>query len=383
MSDLFVYGTLRHRPLLDIVLGRVLADQDVAAAHLAGYRVFWAADQAFPLIQAAATAQADGLLLKNLTDQDLARLAYYEAGFGYHLLPVTVDAGDGPVPAQLWYPDDGLWQTGAPWDLPNWRQRWSRIVMAAAQEMMDYFGTRDAADVARIYPMILARAASRIAAQDAMRDASYPDDGAVPDSGLRRRDVAVDSFARPYADFFAVEEYHLRFRRFDGGQSASVKRAVFCASDAAILLPYDPVRDKVMLLEQFRAGPFARGDDAPWALEPVAGRIDPGETPQDTARREAQEEAGLHLHRLETVSRNYPSPGSTSEYFHIFIGLCDLPDQLSGTGGLADEQEDIRTHILAFAQFLDLLDRDLLNVGPLVLAGHWLARHRDRLRAAS
>jgi nudix-type nucleoside diphosphatase (YffH/AdpP family) len=199
---------------------------------------------------------------------------------------------------------------------------------------------------------------------------------------MRRADVVLQELARPYADFFAVEEHHLRFRRFDGTQSPVVKRAVFMASDAAILLPYDPVRDAVLVIEQFRAGPWARGDLAPWPLEPVAGRVDPGETPEDAAHREAAEEAGLVLHRLEKVSGNYPSPGSTSEFFHIFVGLCDLPDRLMGLGGVASEDEDIRSHILPWARFQDLLDRDLLTVGPLILAGHWLARHRARLRAA-
>ncbi len=379
MASLFVYGTLRHRPLLDIVLGRSLADRQVQRAHLPDHQVYWAADQAFPLITSATDAQAQGLLLVDLTQQDLARLASYENGFGYHMAPVTVTTVQGACATHSWFPDAGLWQAGPPWELQDWISRWGRTVSAAAVETMDYVDTHASADVARIYPAILARAASLIAAQDA----EVPDDPALPDSGLRRTDVSAQALVRPYADFFAVQEHHLTFRRFDGSDSALVKRAVFCASDAAILLPYDPQRDRVMLLEQFRAGPFARGDHAPWALEPVAGRIDPGETPEVCARREAEEEAGLILHSLETVSRNYPSPGSTSEYFHIFVGLCALPDRLEGTGGLASEDEDIRTHILPYAQFLDLLDRDMLNVGPLVLAGHWLARHRDRLRAAS
>jgi ADP-ribose pyrophosphatase len=113
----------------------------------------------------------------------------------------------------------------------------------------------------------------------------------------------------------------------------------------------------------------------------VAGRVDPGETPDQAAHREAGEEAGLVLRHLERISSSYPSPGSTSEFFHIFVGLCDLPDRSADLGGVASEDEDIRSHILPFAQFQDLLDRDLLTVGPLVLAGHWLARHRARLRA--
>lgn len=377
MTALFVYGTLRHVPLLEVVLGHPVKASQQQAASLQDHQVLWAEGQAFPVLQPALQQQAAGVLLSGLDAQDMARLDYYEGGFGYHLAPVLVQTARGPCAAQVWFPDAGLWQTGAPWDLAEWQQRWSAINMAAASEMMDFFGRFPAQVIARMYPMIMARAASRVAAGQA----GLPADPALPQSGLTRDDVTSKRLDRPYADFFAVEEHHLHFRRFEGGQSPVVKRAVFVASDAAILLPYDPLRDRVLVIEQFRAGPYARGDLAPWPLEPVAGRVDPGETPQDAAMREAQEEAGLTIRHLERISTNYPSPGSTAEYFHIFVGICDLPDRSDDLGGVASEDEDIRSHILPYAQFLDLLDRDLLTVGPLILAGHWLARNRARLRA--
>lgn len=378
MAALFVYGTLRHLPLLETVIGHGLDAIRVQAAVLPGHAAHRAVGQAFPILVQQDAAKAVGLLLRGLSDQDMARLAYYEGGFGYHLRDMTVTGQDGAaVQAHVWFPDPGLWQAGDAFDLLVWQQRWGDINVAAASEMMDYMGRHDGAAIARMYPMIHARAASRVAAARA----GVADDPALPGSGMTRGDVMAQALARPYADFFAVEEHHLTFRRFDGAQSPVVKRAVFVASDAAILLPYDPVRDCVLVIEQFRAGPYARGDLSPWPLEPVAGRIDPGETPEDAAHREAEEEAGLILSRLERVSANYPSPGSTSEYFHIFVGLCDLPAGARAAAGVAAEHEDIRSHILPFAQFQDLLDRDLLRVGPLILAGHWLVRHRARLRA--
>lgn len=376
MPPLFVYGTLRDIALLEAVVGHPVPAGDRHTARLGGHAARWVEGQAFPVLVRDADGVAEGLLLTGLDAQDMARLDFYEGGFGYHLETVTVQSGGADVAAQVWFADDGVWQPGAAFDLADWQARWGAINVAAAQEMMLYHGTRSAAEIARMYPMIHARAASRVAAGRAGR----VDDPALPTSGMGRADVMQDALARPYADFFAVEEHHISFRRFDGAQSPVVKRAVFVAADAAILLPYDPVRDCVLVIEQFRAGPWARGDLSPWPLEPVAGRVDPGETPEAAAHREAEEEAGLILHALERVSSNYPSPGSTSEYFHIFVGLCDLPERSGATGGVASEDEDIRSHVLPWAQFQDLLDRDLLTVGPLILAGHWLARHRDRLR---
>jgi nudix-type nucleoside diphosphatase (YffH/AdpP family) len=100
-------------------------------------------------------------------------------------------------------------------------------------------------------------------------------------------DVAVLTRAERFAGFFAVEEQGLRFRRFDGALSDPVNREAFVSGDAVTVLPYDPVRDRVLLIEQFRVGPHLRGDANPWQLEAIAGRIDDGETAEATAIRKA------------------------------------------------------------------------------------------------
>jgi nudix-type nucleoside diphosphatase (YffH/AdpP family) len=143
------------------------------------------------------------------------------------------------------------------------------------------------------------------------------------------------------------------------------------------------VRDRILLVEQFRMGPWRRGATYPWMLEPVAGRVDPGETPESTARREAVEEAGLTLRGLERIGSGYPTPGYSTEYFHVFLGLCDLPDGIEGHHGEAEEHEDIRTHVLDWAQAEDLLSRGEADNMPLVLALVWLSRERSRLRATA
>ena len=185
-----------------------------------------------------------------------------------------------------------------------------------------------------------------------------------------------------YKGFFSVKKYDLSFTKFDRSKSDVVTRSALISFDAVIVLPYDPIHDRVLLVEQFRAGPFARQEENPWCLEPIAGLIDQGETPEEAGLREAHEEAGLTLSRLELVARSYPSPGISTEFFHQYIGITSLPKTTSLVSGLASEAEDIRSHIFCFSDFLKMIDAGQITVGPAILLGLWLAQHRDKLRAA-
>ncbi|MBA3909095.1 MAG: tellurium resistance protein [Rhodobacter sp.] len=193
-------------------------------------------------------------------------------------------------------------------------------------------------------------------------------------------EVTVHSARQSHAGFFGLEVMTLSHRRFDGSTSPQIIREVFVSGDAVTVLPYDPVRDRVLLIEQLRAGPLGRGDPLPWQLEAVAGRIDPGETPEDCARREAVEEAGLSLGRLLKVGEYYSSPGAMTEYSYSYVGLCDLPDGVAGVFGQADEAEDIRGHLLSFAAFMTAVDAGEVANAPLLLTALWLQRERGRLR---
>lgn len=203
-------------------------------------------------------------------------------------------------------------------------------------------------------------------------------------STLRRKPVAGDvevlTRSEPYARFFALEEQDLRFRRFDGQMSAPVNRAAFVSGDAVTVLPYDPARDRVLVVEQFRFSPYIRGDANPWQLEAIAGRIDPGETPEAAAIREGHEEAGLRLERLLPIGNYYPSPGAVTEYLYSYLGLVDLPDSAAGVFGLASEAEDIRAHLVSFDDLMAICASGEVANAPLLLSALWLARERPGLR---
>jgi len=367
VTPLFIYGTLCHLPLLQAVLRRV---PQTVPARLADHAVYWADGHDFPLVVSQAGGVAQGLLLPDLTTQDMARLEYYEGPFGYETQPRDVSAAGAVASAQVYVPNPGLWTPGAAWSLSDWAARCGATIVATAADVMALFPAPIAP--LRRGPM-LARGASRLRAAHG--------GPAQTRRSAALADVDVQSRAQPYGNFFAVEEYDLSFQRFDGGRSPVVQRAAFVSGDAITVLPYDPVRDRVLVVEQFRMGPFARGDSQPWQLEPIAGRIDPFETAEDAARREAVEEAGLTLGALLPIAGFYPSPGAKTEFIYAYIALTDLPDEAAILGGEASEAEDIKGHILSFDGFAALVAQGEVATAPLLLSYYWLDRERARLRA--
>lgn len=370
MARFFFYGTLCHEPLLHRVLGRAVACQP---AVLADHAVSWAEDGPYPTIHAQAGAVAEGLLVDGLTTADVARLDFYEGGFGYRTHEVQVRAAGRDVSAQVYLPDAAPAGAGAVWSLSDWVARYGDAAQATAADIMALMGQVPAAEVAARYGAMLVRGASAVRAMapspSALRRAAQPDDTAV----------AVRRLA--YAKFFSVEEWQVAWRQFDGTMNTSVERAVFVSCDAVTVLPYDPVRDRVLLIEQFRAGPMARGDAAAWQLEAIAGRIDAGETPEQAGRREAVEEAGLTLGTLLPVAQYYPSPGIITEYLYSYVGLVDLPDGIAGVFGQAEEAEDIRGHLISFEWMMELVASGEISNSPLILTALWLQRERARIRA--
>jgi len=321
----------------------------------------------FPALLPLVGATAQGLVARGLDAADIARLDFYEGGFGYDLVDVVL--ADGTA-AQVYVCAPDRWQTSGLWDFDSWRAQWADMLCHAAHEVMDSFGQLARAEIDARFPQIRARAWSR-----ALGGRTQAGQGVLDGR------IEIAQTRRAYTGYFAVNEVSLRHARFDGNLSPLLERSYFVAGDAALVLPYDPVRDRVMVVEQMRMGPLGRCDTEVWQLEPVAGRIDPGESAEQAALREAREEAGLEIAQLETVARGYPSPGDSTGYFHIFVGLADLPDSAAGLGGLASEAEDILARLMSFDDFLAMAERHALANTPLALLAYWLAHHRSRLRS--
>jgi ADP-ribose pyrophosphatase len=196
---------------------------------------------------------------------------------------------------------------------------------------------------------------------------------------MNQQDVDIQERETVFHGYFRVDRYRLRHRLFNGGWSAPVTREVFERGHSVAVLLYDPVAEAVVLIEQFRAGALAAGI-GPWLVECVAGIMGEGETPEGVARREANEETGCKLGRVEPIGKFIYSPGACSEICRLFIGEIDSRTA-AGVHGLASEHEDIKTHVVPAGTAIGWLDAGEIGNAALVIAIGWLARNGDALRA--
>lgn len=195
---------------------------------------------------------------------------------------------------------------------------------------------------------------------------------------FKASDVQVHKRETVFQGFFRMDKLLLSHPRFDGGTMSEFTRELFVRGDATCVLPYDPVRDEVVLLEQFRLGAIGR-DQSPWLLELVAGMNEEGEKPEEVAQREAEEEAGLSFDRLEKICEYLVSPGGTTEMVYLYAGQVST-ENAGGLFGLDHEHEDIRAHVFSAGETFDMIHDGRVNNAAAIMAIQWLQLNRDRLR---
>lgn len=186
-------------------------------------------------------------------------------------------------------------------------------------------------------------------------------------------DVKISDQKTCYSGFFTLHRLTLEHRLFEGGWSKPMQREVFQGRQVAALLPYDPVRDEVVLIQEFRVGALAQ--DNPWLLEIVAGIIEPGETVEDMIMREAFEEAGIVPTELLKLYEYWVSPGGSSEKLTLFCGRVDASNA-GGVYGLDHEHEDIRAITMPADVAIGAIATGEINNAASIIALQWLAANK-------
>ncbi len=181
-----------------------------------------------------------------------------------------------------------------------------------------------------------------------------------------------------FKGFYQLDRVHLRHELFAGGMSREISREVFVRHDAVCVLPYDPQRDEVVLIEQFRVGAMGKAQ-TPWLIELVAGLIDKVEEPEEVARREGEEEAGLTFSSLWPITRYFPSPGGRTEFVHLYLGRCSTVG-VGGLHGLEEEAEDIRVTVWAYEDALQAVRDGRISNAASIISLQWLALNRAEVR---
>lgn len=193
----------------------------------------------------------------------------------------------------------------------------------------------------------------------------------------------LDIMAREtlFQGYFRVDRYKVRHERFEGGWTEPFHREVFERSrDVAGVLLFDPRADKVVLVEQFRAGIMAHGHKNPWTIEIVLGMVDSNETAEQAAKREAMEETGCDIADLQPISSYFSSPGGTTEHILLFVGRATAPED-GILRGLKHENEDIRVRVMDATRAIGLIYSGKIQDAQTLVAMQWFLMHHTELRS--
>jgi ADP-ribose pyrophosphatase len=180
-----------------------------------------------------------------------------------------------------------------------------------------------------------------------------------------------------YSGFFRMEKYCLKHTLYGGGWSAEINRELFVRGSCVAVLLYDPERDKVVLIEQFRAGAILNPDRA-WLVEIVAGAIEENETAKEVAYRESIEEAGCDIQELIVINEFYTTPGGASERITLFCGKIDS-SKVGGIHGLDHEDEDIWVRTVDFDEAYRMVENNEIESAIPIIAIQWLALNKEKI----
>lgn len=183
--------------------------------------------------------------------------------------------------------------------------------------------------------------------------------------------VSIESKKYILEDVFKVEEAYLRYEKFNGMMSGTVRRISLERGDSVAVIILNKSTNKIILISQFRYPSYKT--EHGWIIETIAGIVDPDETPEESARREVEEETGLEITTLEHIATFYPSPGGSSE--RIFLYYSEVSKEQGSydeTGGLPCESEDIQSHEFSLEEALLKIKSGEIMDAKTIIGIYWL-----------
>lgn len=174
-----------------------------------------------------------------------------------------------------------------------------------------------------------------------------------------------------------LARYWLRIASPDEMDHVAIYRECIEGLRSAVVLPYDPVSERIVLVEQLRIGALG-SECGGWLHEPPGGVIESGQTPEETARREAMEEAGCRIGALAPIGLCRTSPGFSDECVAFYCGEVDASG-LPLYGGCREDGECTRVVSWEMDRALCELGQEPLTAATVIIAVQWLALNRHRL----
>lgn len=193
------------------------------------------------------------------------------------------------------------------------------------------------------------------------------------------KEITILSEKLLHSGFLQLSRYQLKHTLYQGGWGKILERELLKRRNAVAVIPYDPIHDEIILIEQFRIGALEEGTAA-WLIEIVAGEIEEGEQSEAVARRETEEEAGCEIGNLHHCLDFYLSPGGSTEKISLFCGQVDMTG-VGGIHGLEEEGEDIKVTTVGLDDAIEMLNQGLIRSAIPIVGIQWLAMNRDRIRA--
>tara|TARA_Y100001970_G_C14171137_1_gene824227 strand:- start:274 stop:897 length:624 start_codon:yes stop_codon:yes gene_type:complete len=200
-----------------------------------------------------------------------------------------------------------------------------------------------------------------------------------------KKDVELLKKRNLFVGFNKVDSYELRFKKFNGSWSQIIEREVFDRSHGVLVVLFDAIKDKVILVEQFRCGAYAassscwfKKEQSPWTLECVAGNIGNQENPIEVAFRETKEETGCEIKDLMPIGHFLVSPSSSTQSVFMYCANVNS-SKVKGVHGNSEEGEETIPIALLVSEAFNLMQSGYINTAGTIIGLQWLKLNYEDL----